>query len=66
MKYFADGKVQFSAYDDETEEKYTLTLGNLVEDADAVAISNIAKALDKVVDGYVGHVQVVESYQVSL
>lgn len=66
MKHFTAAKVQFVSYDEETEEKYTLSIGNLVEDADVAAISQIAGSLDTIVAGDLAHANIVESYHVSL
>lgn len=66
MKHFTAAKVQFVAIDEETEEKYTLSLGNLVEDADVAAISEIAVSLDTIVDGDLAHANIVENYFVAL
>ncbi len=66
MKHFRNAKVQIISVDEETEEKYSLTLGNLVEDADAATIVQVAEALDTVIDGYLDYATVVESFHISL
>lgn len=66
MKHFNGGKLQLIAYDEETEKNYTLTLGNLVQDADVEVISTLGKEMDKVIDGYVDFAQVIESFHVSI
>lgn len=66
MKHFTKAKVQFFSYDEETEEKYTLSIGNLVEDADVAAISEIAGSLDTIIDGHMANADVVETYHISL
>lgn len=66
MKEFGDAKLQVVALDLETEEKYTLSLGNLIEDADVVAIQAIGQGLNQLIDGEVTHAKVVESHIVTL
>lgn len=66
MKHFTAAKVQFVAFDEETEEKYTLSINNLVEDADVAAISEIAGSLDTIIDGDLSDANIVETYHVSL
>lgn len=66
MKNFESAKAQFISYDGDTEKAYTLTLGNLVEDADVAAITEIAKGLDTIVFGDLTDALVVESYHISI
>lgn len=66
MKHFTAAKVQFVSFDEETEEKYTLSINNLVEGADVTAISAIAGSLDTIVAGDLAHANIVENYHVAL
>ncbi|MDN6196310.1 MAG: hypothetical protein L0L39_02305 [Atopostipes suicloacalis] len=66
MKEFGEAKVQFVALDIETDEKYTLSLGKLVENADVTAITEIGQSLDTLIGGQITHAKVVESHLVSL
>lgn len=66
MKEFGEAKVQFVALDIETDEKYTLSLGKLIENADVASITKIGQSLNDLVDGQILHAKVVESHFVSL
>lgn len=66
MKEFTDAKVQFVAIDYDTDEKYTLSLSKLVENANIESIKAIAGGLDTLIDGNITHAKVVESHFVSL
>ncbi|MDN6161566.1 MAG: hypothetical protein L0I79_02230 [Atopostipes sp.] len=66
MKEFSEAKVQFSALDFETDERYNLTIGKLVEGADVESIQTIAQGLDTLVEGQITHAKVVENHIVSL
>lgn len=66
MKHYANGKLQVVSYDPETEEKYSLTLGDLIEDADIAAIDRIARSLDSIIVGDLAHARVTENYHISL
>lgn len=66
MKHYTTGKVQIVSYDPETEENYSLSLGNLVENADVEAIDRIAKSLDTIIAGDLAHATVTENYHISL
>lgn len=66
MKEFGEAKVKFVALDIETDEKYTLSLGDLVENADVAAVTKIGQSLNALIDGQVLHASIVESHFVSL
>lgn len=66
MKEFDEAKLQIVALDLETEEKYTLSLGNLIEDADVTAIQAIGEGFNQLIDSEVTHAKVVETHIVSL
>lgn len=66
MKEFGEAKVQFVALDVETDEKYTLSLGKLVENADVASITKIGQSLNDLVDGQILHAKVIENHFVSL
>lgn len=66
MKEFGEAKVQFTALDVETDEKYTLSLGKLIENADVASITTIGQSLNTLVNGEILHAKVVESYFVGL
>lgn len=66
MKEFTDAKVQYVATDFETDEKYTLSIGKLVQNADVEAITAIGAGLDSLIDGEITYAKVVESHFVSL
>lgn len=66
MKEYSEGKVQFSALDMETNKRYNLSIGKLIENADVEAIKTIAQKLDTLVDGQITHAKVIENHIVSL
>ena len=65
MKLFENGRAQFVTYNDELDETYSVTLSNLVEDADAEAIRNIGNALGTIIDGEFEHANVVVTQRVN-
>lgn len=66
MKEFSDAKLQFSALDMETDERYNLSISKLVQDADVEAIKSVAQGFDTLIDGQITHAKVIESHIVSL
>lgn len=65
MKLFENGRAQFVTYNDEMDETYTVSLSNLVENADAEALRNIGNALGTIIDGEFEYANVVVTQRVN-
>lgn len=63
IKVFENARVQFSIYDEETDETNNFSLGNLIEDADEERISEIYEALDTLVDGQIDFAKVTQTHR---
>ncbi len=63
IKVFENARVQFSIYDEETDETNNFSLGNLIEDADEERISEIYDALDTLVDGQIDFAKVTQTHR---
>jgi hypothetical protein len=63
IKVFENARVQFSIYDEETDETNNFSLGNLIEDADEERIGEIYDALDTLVDGQIDFAKVTQTHR---
>lgn len=66
MKEFNNARVQFDAVDEDTEERYKFTIGDLEPDADVEEIMNIGQSLNPLLDVSIEQAFVTESHVVIL